>query len=177
MGSRNDYLVNIVGALCLAVTDAVNARLAAAVAWGPSAPALFTTLYFSPQLSIDELATVLGITVPGTVQLVNRMEAEGLARREVGADRRRRHLTLTDAGADLAEQVLAVRREVVSAAVSGLTRAEREQMLPLIEQMVMSMSGTRLAADRLCRLCDERSCPDYRCPSENALPLDARHSR
>lgn len=173
-GSKNDYLINIVGALCLAVDDAVSGRTGEAVGFGPSAPAILTTLRFTPDMSVDALAKTLGITIPGTVQLLNRMEGAGLVRRSVGDDRRRRHLSLTRTGEDLAEKVLAIRRDAVAAVVGQLTRAERAQLAPLVERMVESLSGTRAGADRICRLCDERACPDDVCPSELAVPVEQR---
>ena len=108
------------------------------------------------------------------MQLLNRLEAAGLVERVAGEDRRRRHPQLTTSGQAMVERVLAVRRSVVETAMAGMSAADRAAAGRAAEAMVLALSGTRMAADRICRLCDERACPDERCPSESALPPQQR---
>lgn len=177
---RNDpsdeqiYQANVVAAWALAIADRVNERTAEVVAHGPSAPAVLTTLRFTPGLSMERLAATVGLTSPGAVQLCNRLEAAGLVERSAGGDRRRRHPQLTPAGRRMAERLLSARRGVVEAAMSGMPAADREEAGRLAEAMLLQLSGTRELANRICRLCDERACPDDRCPSELALPPEQR---
>ena len=168
------FVANVVGALALAVADRLNERTAEAAKHGPSAPAVLTTLRFTPGLSMERLAQTVGLTVPGAVQLLNRLESDGLVERIPGSDRRRRHPQLTTAGKRLADHVLSARRDVIEQAMHGVSDAERRKFGRLSERMLKQLSGTRELADRICRLCDERVCPDERCPSELALPNDLR---
>jgi MarR family transcriptional regulator, negative regulator of the multidrug operon emrRAB len=172
--SQRDYVANIFGALSSALNDEISRRTVAAAEHGPSAPAAVVTLRFTPGIAVERLAQTIGISVPGVVQLLNRLEAAGLIDREVGSDRRRRHLSLTPAGKRLAEEVLLARREVIDLALGRLKASERQQFGALVEQMLTGFSGTRPLADKICRLCDERACPDDRCPSELALPAELR---
>lgn len=168
------YVANVVAAWALTVADRVNERTVEVVAHGPSAPAVLTTLRFTPGLSMERLAATVGLTGPGAVQLCNRLETAGLVERVVGEDRRRRHPQLTPAGEQMAERLLSARRSVVEAAMAGMSAADREHAGRLAEGMLLQLSGTRELADRICRLCDERVCSDDRCPSELALPPEQR---
>ena len=173
-GGEQTYLTNVVAAWALAVADRVNERTAEVAEHGPSAAAVLTTLRFPPGLPMDRLAATVGLTGPGAVQLLNRLEAAGLVERVAGEDRRRRHPQLTTSGQAMVERVLAVRRSVVETAMAGMSAADRAAAGRAAEAMVLALSGTRMAADRICRLCDERACPDERCPSESALPPQQR---
>lgn len=168
------YIANVVAAWALTIADRVNERTAEVTEHGPSAPAVLTTLRFTPGLPMERLAGTVGLTGPGAVQLLNRLEAAGLVERVAGEDRRRRHPQLTTAGEQLVDRILLARRGVVEEAMSGMSAADREGAGQLAEKMLFELSGTRFLADRICRLCDERACPDERCPSELALPPGQR---
>jgi MarR family transcriptional regulator, negative regulator of the multidrug operon emrRAB len=171
---EDSFIANVVGALALTIVDRLQERTVEAARHGPSAPAALITLLFTPDLPMDRLATTLGMTVPGAVQLLNRLQDSGLIVRETGSDRRRRHPRLTDRGERLAREVLDARRAALDEALARLSPAERRQLGQLSERMLAGLSGTRYRADRICRLCDEPTCPDDRCPSELAVPTGER---
>lgn len=168
------YTANLLAAWALTVADRVNERTADLVEHGPSAPAVLVTLRFTPGLSMERLANTVGLSGPGAVQLCNRLEAAGLVERVAGADRRCRHPRLTATGRQVTERLLAARRGVVEDAMADMSAADRGEVCRLAESMLLRLSGTRELADRICRLCDERACPDDRCPSELALPPEQR---
>ncbi|MCF6391095.1 MarR family transcriptional regulator [Mycobacterium sp. MBM] len=168
------YAHNVVAALALALSDRLTDSTAAVTGHGPSAPAVLSTLRFTPGLSVERLAQTVGMTVPGAVQLLNRLEADGLVERAPGSDRRRRHPQLTAAGKRLVAKMLSARERVVEQAMATVTDRERAALVAVTERMLLQLSGTRELADRICRLCDERVCPDQRCPAETALPPELR---
>ncbi|TGD89737.1 MarR family transcriptional regulator [Mycolicibacterium sp. CH28] len=171
---EGSYTNNVLAALALAISDRLSDNTAEAAKHGPSAPAILTTLRFTPGLPIERLAQTVGMTVPGAVQLLNRLEADGLVERIPGSDRRRRHPQLTAAGKRVAAKVLSARALVVEHALATIGASDRAVLTGIVERMLTQLSGTRDLADRICRLCDERSCPDERCPSEAALPPELR---
>ncbi|MBC8863189.1 MarR family transcriptional regulator, partial [Escherichia coli] len=69
-------------------------------------------------LTIDALARQLMLVHSSAVRLAERMVQEGLAAREPGDDKRTVVLTLTEAGHDAVQQVLAAR----GTAIADLTR-------------------------------------------------------
>jgi MarR family transcriptional regulator, negative regulator of the multidrug operon emrRAB len=168
------YTNNVLAALALAVSDRLSESTSEAAKHGPSAPAVLTTLRFTPGLSIERLAQAVGMTVPGAVQLLNRLEADGLVERTPGSDRRRRHPQLTAIGKRVAAEVLSARALVIDQALDTISASDRATLTHIAELMLAQLSGTRDLADRICRLCDERVCPDRRCPSEAALPPELR---
>lgn len=173
-GDDRRYARNVVAALALALADRLTGDTAEVADHGPSAPAVLTTLRFTPGQSVERLAGTVGMTVPGVVQLLNRLEADGLVQRTSGSDRRRRHPHLTAAGKRVVAKVLSARERVVDQAMVTVTDRERAALVAVAEKMLTQLSGTRDLADRICRLCDESACPDQRCPSETALPAELR---
>ncbi len=159
---------NLLGALALAVSDAVtNAAEAAAPEPGPAAAALMLVGHV-PGMSIDDLKTGVGLSHPGAVRLVDRLQARGLIERRSSTDDGRRvalHLTL--AGKAVAESISAVRLAAVTRALDALPDAERSAFVRTAETLLAALVSGPADALRICRLCDEAICT--RCPVEMCL--------
>lgn len=169
-----ELVVNLTGALVVALGDELRAAATGAAEHGAAAPAALVALAWAPGCSIDTLAHTVGLTHSGAVRLVDRLQAAGLVERRAGprSDRgaaRSVALHLTDAGEVAARKVLHARREVLHHALRPLSPAQREELGALLSTVLASLTRSREHADAICRLCDEESCPDDRCPVETAV--------
>lgn len=128
---------------------------------------------------VGRLADVLGLTHSGAVRLVTLLEAEKLAERRTGADRRRVQVHLTARGRRRAKAARAARDAVVHETTSGLNTDEATTLEDLLARLVEARVSARVehrragrAADKpgawWCRTCDFAACgrPEGRCPAQ-----------
>lgn len=171
-GARADraFTANALGTLALTVTDRVGAGAAAVARHGANAPAALVTLLWYPDRPIAFLAGRLRITHPGAVQLVDRLERDGLVDRIPALDGRTKLLALTQRGETTALEVLAVRRTVLERAVSALGDSAVRALADAVGAMLEALTDDLLTSEHMCRMCDELACPDSRCPVERAEP-------
>lgn len=159
---------NLVGALAVAIGDAITrAAEAAAPEPGPAAAALMLVAHL-PGMSIDALRIGVGLSHPGAVRLVDRLEARGLIERRASAeDGRRVALHLTAAGGTVASAITEGRHKAVAQALDSLSEAERAAFIRTTETLLAALVGGPADALRVCRLCDETVCT--RCPVDICL--------
>jgi DNA-binding MarR family transcriptional regulator len=158
ISEREDRLVNLLGATVLTATDRTQAAIADALALSGAAPAVLVHLAAYPGESVEALHRVLGISQPGTVQVVRRLVDRGLLERRPGRDRRTHALHLTAAGDDALEALLQRRAQVLTTLLAPLSDAERERLTPLLEKVVSGLAEDRPQALTVCRLCDRDAC-------------------
>jgi MarR family transcriptional repressor of emrRAB len=169
---------NLLGAVSLAVSDRIRLAVERGAGQGGSAPAALVSLagylYGSP---IDSVRGPLGLTHSATVRVVDRLVAEGLARRREGADRRSVAVELTPAGRTAAADAARARAEVLDEALAALDPAERAQLARLHEKVLATLTDGRATAGHICRLCDSHACghEEGRCPVTRAA--DAAEER
>ncbi|AFQ48162.1 MarR family transcriptional regulator [Burkholderia cepacia] len=77
-------------------------------------------------------------------------------------------LTLTEAGHDAMQQVLAARGAAIADLTRRLTPEQCAQLMPICEQLIGALADDMQNAIRVCRRCDEAACDLRRCPSERA---------
>lgn len=162
----DERTLNLLGALALTIADDLNDAVKANAGYGGEAPAALVTLGAEPGISINLLRQILNLSHPGTVRLIDRLEAEGLVERRAGADGRTLALFLTDAGYERRQTILTERRQQLQGAISSLTPEDRNQLTKLLEKMLAAMTTTELRASIICRLCEEEVCPGDDCPVE-----------
>ncbi|MGH3448979.1 MAG: MarR family transcriptional regulator, partial [Nocardioidaceae bacterium] len=104
---------NLVGALAVGLGDLVSAALVDATGLDETAVAALLVVRARPGQSITDAATALGLTHPGAVRVVNRLEKHGLVTRGQGRDRRSRGLVLTSEGAVVSARGLAARQQAL----------------------------------------------------------------
>jgi MarR family transcriptional repressor of emrRAB len=155
---------NLLGALAVALTDALTDVTERGARHGAAAPAALVTIADEPRISIERLRQVLQLSHSGAVRLIDRLAADGLVERRSGRDRRSVSLVLTSAGREAAAAVLAERQAVLDRALDRLTAAERRSLMPLVEKLIAGVSAGRRSADHICRLCDTSVCPLSDCP-------------
>ena len=162
-------LANILGALAQALSDSVDDRIGAASGQSASGAAALVQLSKYPDESIDALRQPLGLSHPGCVRLVDRLERDALVERAPGRDGRSRAIHLTRSGKRASASVRAARQSALEDALSALTRDERQQLGALAAKLLEALVDGPERAARLCRLCDYDVCPDAVCPSTRAL--------
>lgn len=167
-------LENLLGAQALALADRLRdeaGRSAGAGVAGSDCAALVTMLAH-PGQTVGWLGDVLGLTSSGATRLVERLIGSGHVEGRVGDDARRRQLTLTPAGTERAELVLSARSAALSRALAGLSRSERAQLERLLAKVIGGLAEDRMAALRVCRLCDRTACSgaDRDCPLRHTVP-------
>jgi MarR family transcriptional regulator, negative regulator of the multidrug operon emrRAB len=169
-GARADraFAANVLGTLALTVTDRMSIGAARAVRHGANAPAALVTVLWYPDRPIAFLADRLRISHPGAVQLVDRLENDGLVERIPAHDGRTKLLALTPAGERTALDVLEARRDVLGRAVAALDDSQVAALTGAVGAMLEALTDDLLTSEFMCRMCDELACPDSRCPVERA---------
>jgi MarR family transcriptional regulator, negative regulator of the multidrug operon emrRAB len=160
--------LNLLGALVLGLVDTLTEAVETGTGYGGGAPATLVTLGAEPGISINTLRQILNLSHPGTVRLIDKLEADGLVERRQGNDGRTIALFLTAAGQQRRIDILAQRRQKLLPAFNSLTPAEQEQLASLLEKMLVAMTTDKLRAYAICRLCDEDVCPAESCPVEQS---------
>lgn len=170
-----DRLTNVVGALTLAVTDAVRHAAETASGHTDAGPAALTILLPAPHgRSIDELRRAVGLTSSGGVRLVDRLVGDGLVERRAGTDARTVLVSLTRRGRRVARATLTARAEAVERILVPLAAGERATLEALVETVlsahVVDKLQARTTGGWVCRLCDQAACGRDRgaCPAATA---------
>src|SRR3954447_15401739 len=151
---------NVVGAMTLAIGDRMRAATEEASGLAGVLPAALIALHeFAGDRPIDFLAGALRVTHSRAVRVVDRLEADGLARRRAAAgDRRAVLVALTPAGHRVAARVGAARAAVIEDALGGLSSSEREQFAELASHVLGRFAESRRDARQICRMCDVHAC-------------------
>jgi MarR family transcriptional repressor of emrRAB len=163
---------NRIGAMVVALGDRLREATEDAARMPASFPAALAALrMWAGGRPLDVLADGLRLSHSRAVRVVDRLEEEGLARREPDpGDRRAVRVELTPAGRRAADRVLAARAAVLDDALAGLTNAERRALGELAERVLGGVTESRRAARGICRLCDADACGHAtgRCPVTRA---------
>ncbi len=157
-----DHTTNLLGALALAVTDRISASLKDTFDRSGEAAAAIVVLGYVPGLSLEPLRQVLGLSHPGTVRLIDRLEADALVERRKADDGRAVALHLTRKGGRLRQKLIDRRLETLEAALDGLTADERRTLGRLMARVLTNLPETEMAKHRICRLCSVPLCEN--CP-------------
>ncbi len=99
-------------------------------------------LWDTDGLAPGEVAKRLGLSTPTVTRAASRMEAAGLLRREPHpSDARLVRLCLTQRGRDLEEILAKERAALTDRALQGLTAADREWLVALLNTIRTNLSG------------------------------------
>jgi DNA-binding MarR family transcriptional regulator len=115
------------------------------VAPGQFAPLVM--LFEQDGLSQAELCRRINVEQPTMANTLDRMERDGLVRREADPrDKRRVAVFLTPKAAEMRTQVMDRARKVAVQAVQGLTVAERDQLFALLSRIADNLKDPSEAA-------------------------------
>jgi DNA-binding MarR family transcriptional regulator len=111
-----------------------------------SLPQLFllVTLHERGTLTVSALAELLGVTAPSASTLIDRMEERGLVARERDAeDRRVVHVTVTEEGHTLLDEMVGMKRDRVRQVLSRMNAEELQHVVGAIHGLrrVLGESG------------------------------------
>ena len=165
----NDLAIrNRLGALSLALADEItNAAERHASEPGFAAAALVLAAH-AEGLGIERLRRTIGLSHPGAVRLVDRLEAHGLiARAPSRHDRRAIALTLTATGRRMVDDILQARGKALDQAMAALDANERAILDRLLEKMLRALLRDLDHAYAVCRLCEWERCAA--CPVDGEL--------
>lgn len=160
---------NLLGALGLALADAQTSQLAASSGLAPTDAAALNAVGTAAGISIGAVRVALGVTHPGTVRTIDRLVAAGLVERRAGVDGRTVSLHLTAAGEQTWQRQTDTRIGWLERTVAELPDAERADVERVVSSILAAVTGDADSAERICRLCDERRCPQDRCPVTLAI--------
>jgi MarR family transcriptional regulator, negative regulator of the multidrug operon emrRAB len=159
-----DRTANLLGALGLALTDETERVLAASVGLKSVDAAALNVIGQSPGVSIGFISTALDITHAGAVRVVDRLAEVGTVERRAGVDGRTVGLHLTATGRPLWQRQVRARSRFLGRLVDGLAPPQRAALEDVVEQLLATLTSSANQAEQVCRLCDERSCPQDICP-------------
>jgi DNA-binding MarR family transcriptional regulator len=169
--------LNVVGAFALAAADAMRQAAEQSLGQGASAPAALITIGAYPERTIEQLRRPLGLSQPGALRLVERLEEAGWVARRA-ANGRGVALSLTAAGENVTAELLRARDASLARLLSPLSASQVRQMAAAAEVVLAAQTDGRHDLERLCRLCDRDHCPDCpvaaEAPDEHATKGDGR---
>ena len=164
---------NILGALGIALADAQTSQLTTSSGLSPTDAAALNAIGLAPGCSIATVRVALGITHPGTVRTIDRLVRVGHAERRGGVDGRTVGLHLTAEGEQTWLRQSAARLDWLEGIVARLPQAARADLERVASAILAAVTGDEESAERICRLCDERRCPQDRCPVTLAIGAGA----
>lgn len=171
---EKSQLVNLLGSLSVAVSDAQGRAMASGASLNISEVAAVMTLGASPGLRIEALGAVLGLSHSATVRLAGKLGREGYLERVERSDRREVGLKLTAAGRALRQRLVRIRNGVLEETLGALSDEHLPVFAECVSQALAAITSSRWHADNICRLCDETVCPVETCPVEcKAVALEA----
>ena len=163
-----DRTANLLGVVGLSVAARIDRTAREILNHAGETPAALVVIGYGLGPSNEQLRRILGLSHPGSVRLVDRLVADGLAERRRGSDKRAIALFLTSRGHRLRETLLKGRLAAIRPLLLVLTETEQETLASILHKMLSSIETTDLERCNLCRLCDDRVCTN--CP----IPADFR---
>jgi MarR family transcriptional regulator, negative regulator of the multidrug operon emrRAB len=148
---------NLLGATALAVTD-----LMTTAGVSPSGAAALVLLHSTPGLSVTELGRRVGLTQSAAARMVDSLAGMVDRSRSGG---REVSVFLTPRGKAKADELLTTRGEQLTDLLTVLDEHQRATLAELLGVLLAKLYERVGSTERLCRLCDRRSCTtDAVCP-------------
>ena len=165
--SHDERLLNLLGALSVALADRIAAATEEAVGESATAVAALVSAAQFPGTSIEELRHTLGLSHSAAVRVIDRLAARGLVTRRTAPRGPAVALFATAAGERLATRVLDIRRNVVrEIAGDGLSGALEPALSAMLARLTVDPRGGRPRLPPLRRRhVPERSLPRVRAPA------------
>ena len=157
---------NLLGAVGLAVADRIEKVALDVMSRAGETPAALVVIGSGTGPSNDQLRRILDLSHPGTVRLVDRLEADGLVERREGKDKRSIALFLTKKGYAARDKLLAGRIAAIGSLLDPLDDHEQEALAALLHKLLAAIPESDLDKCHLCRMCDNGVCTDCPIPAD-----------
>lgn len=151
---------NKLGALGEMIRDRTETSLAGL---SPSAAALLSMLHFKPGLTTTELASIVGVSQPTAVRLIDGLERQALIARGK-TEGRVTPLALTKAGHAQVAKLHGVRLAALDELLRALQPEERRSFISMLDKILAGATTSRAFARTTCRLCEHDLCGPEVCP-------------
>ncbi len=159
MNDSPTRLANLLGALAVGISDRIRLAAAEKTSMGGEAAAALIVIGHMVGLSIDQLGRILKLSHPGTVRVVDRLVAAGLAERKAAlSDRRVLALHLTPAGETERSAVLEGRRLAIFTVMEHVSPEDYPVLEQLVAKMLVGLPSDATSAMSVCRFCNQQAC-------------------
>lgn len=159
----NSQLINLMGAVAIAIADSIQNAGEETTGNTASFPAALVIIDRYPLITVDLLGQYLQLSQSGAARLVERLVNKKLVERHRGDDRRFIKLQLTRAGHNMVQEIQQAKVKAVSNSLKSLTLTEQQQLLSLLSKLAEQSNCTELAEEYICRFCDIQACPLSAC--------------
>ena len=146
-------LENLIGALSAIAADRIGDAVAEAYPRGGETSAALASIGASPGITVSGLQTVLRLSQPGTVRLVDRLIADGLAEKRTGRDARQSLVHLTPKGRRMRRKILDARHDALAALTAPLSAKDREAFEELLNRMLAPYPSCETDKHQACDPC------------------------
>jgi len=165
---NNAQLINLIGALALALADAQLDAVQEASGLGTAGCAALIALGHYPELPIRQIAVIAGLTHSVMVRTIDTLVIGGLVSKRPGQDKREALCQLTSAGETLRNRLIEARAGTLKQALVSLSSEQKVALHGLVSEMLINLTVDRDQSDHMCRLCDEAAC-GADCPVERQV--------
>jgi MarR family transcriptional repressor of emrRAB len=155
---------NLLGALSLAITDRLLVELREHSRQNDTSASALNVISYAEGCTNGQLGAALQLSHSATVRLLDKLSEAGFVEVRQGLDKRAVAIFLTDAGRDRTRSVVQARNQTLADLVELLGPQQRAQLDDIAETLLEKMTQAPSDAMHICRLCDERACPQDRCP-------------
>jgi len=155
---------NLLGALSLAITDRLVAELKEHSRQNDTSASALNVIGYAEGCTKGQLGAALQLSHSATVRLLDKLSEAGFVEVRPGLDKRAVAIYLTQAGRERTRNVVQARNHALAELIDMLGPQQRAQLDGIAETLLGHMTQGSLDAMHTCRLCDERVCPQERCP-------------
>ena len=159
-------LENLIGALSVIAADRIGDAIAEAYPRRGETPAALASIGASPGMTVSALQAVLRLSQPGTVRLVDRLIADGLAEKRTGDDARQSLVHLTPKGRRMRRRILDARHDALAALTAPLSPKDRKVFEGLLNRILVPYPSCEMDKYQACRICDQAACDPCPMPGE-----------
>ncbi|NRA72806.1 MAG: MarR family transcriptional regulator [Gammaproteobacteria bacterium] len=164
------YISNLIGAFSTMVSSKIEIGISELGGRSLSHEIALVVIHNHPNETIDVLSKVLGLTHSGTVRLINTLENEGFVQRHKSEkDARSVVLSVTSAGSIRVQSILDSREKVTLKLLESFDETQKQDFLNLLEIAMGNLTGEKIQALQICKLCNEGVCRKQGCPVEESL--------
>lgn len=165
---------NVLGALALALTDRMLAKVEDELGFGGIAAGVLVQIDGGQCITVEALARELRVAQPSITRTVQLLHTKRLIQKCPGSDRRSFKLRLTPRGRTKVKRVLEQRADVLEAALERLPQSRRASFAQALEIILENLNQAKQSPHRVCRLCDFDSCGDAEedCPVARSMRLE-----